>query len=432
MSVLNPIISGIVYLIEMLISYVFFANISEKQKTTTRCFIIGTLLFGICFIANLFFKNDIWVNLMVFTSVNLIFAVSCFSLTFFSSLFYSVILSVLCGALEFASIFTVSAFTKSTSTGYLNNYALFILECPISKILYFLVTLVLSKIANKKGCPVKVPINLLLYPLSSTVCLSIVWFICTQEHINHHSQYLLAIASLIILGSTVLLFITYQHQLEKDRELITLKSEYNRLQYEKSYYDILERQNQQLMIYAHDAKNHLAIIHRLNTDPALSSYITKLSEQLSHDTRNCHSGNRLLDVMIDKYILDCEIKGLSFDYDIKSCNLGELEDIDLVAILGNLVDNAIAAAEKSEKKQVSLETAKRNTYSVLIISNSCDIAPKVKGHRLITSKEDQEIHGYGLKSVAATLKKYQGDFDWIYDSDSHLFTITVMIGENER
>ncbi len=85
--------------------------------------------------------------------------------------------------------------------------------------------------------------------------------------------------------------------------------------------------------------------------------------------------------------------------------------------------------EKSEKKRVSIETAKRNTYSVLIISNSCDIAPKVNGRRLISSKEDHELHGYGLKSVATTLKKYQGDFDWVYNSDSHLFTITVMIGE---
>ncbi len=429
---LNPMISGIVYFIEMLISYVFFANVSEKQKTTTRCLMIGTLLFSICFIANLFFKNNVWINLLVFTSTNMIFAVFCFYLTFVPSLFYSVVLSVLCGTLEFVSIFTVSALTKSASTSHLNNYALFILECPISKILYFLVTLVLSRIANKERAPVKLPITLLLYPAASAVCLSIFWFIGTQENVNHQSQYLLGIASLILLGATVLLFITYQHQLEKDRELITLKSEHIRLQCEKSYYDILERQNQQLMIYAHDAKNHLAIIHRLNTDPALGSYITKLSEQLSHDTRNCHSGNRLLDVMIDKYILDCEIKGLSFDYDIKLCNLGELEDIDLVAILGNLMDNAIAAAEKSKKKHVSLETAKRNTYSILIISNSCDIAPKVKRHHLISSKEDQELHGYGLKSVTTTLKRYQGDLDWIYDSDRHLFTITVMIGENER
>lgn len=46
-----------------------------------------------------------------------------------------------------------------------------------------------------------------------------------------------------------------------------VRSELSRIQSEKNYYQILEQQNQQLMIYAHDAKNHLAAIRSLNRDP---------------------------------------------------------------------------------------------------------------------------------------------------------------------
>lgn len=239
---------------------------------------------------------------------------------------------------------------------------------------------------------------------------------------------MLAVASLILLSSTVLLFVTYQHQVEEDRESMQIKSEYARLQTEKSYYHILEQQNQQLMIYAHDAKNHLAAIKSLNTDPQISSYISKLSEQLADYTRNCHSGNKMLDVMIHKYSVDCEIRGISFDYDVKLCNLNGVEDIDLVAILGNLIDNAVTAAEKSAQKRVSLATARRNSYSIIVISNSCDTQPESNGAHLVTSKPDYKMHGFGLKSVSKALKKYQGDFEWNYDEKNRIFTVTVMIG----
>ena len=132
--------------------------------------------------------------------------------------------------------------------------------------------------------------------------------------------------------------------------------------------------------------------------------------------------------MIHKYNVDCEMRGIRFEYDVKLCNLKELEDIDLVAILGNLVDNAITAAEKSERKTISLATAKRNSYSIIIISNSCDTPPKENSGKLVTTKSDREFHGFGLKSVKKTLKKYEGDFEWDYDEINRTFTITVMVG----
>lgn len=208
-----------------------------------------------------------------------------------------------------------------------------------------------------------------------------------------------------------------------------MKNEMKRLQTEQSYYHILEQQNQQLMIYAHDTKKHLAAIHSLNSDPQIDNYVTKLSNQLTEYTRNCHSGNKLLDVMIHKFCIECEMRNIHFEYDVKLCNLNNVEDIDLVAILGNLIDNAITAADQSSKKTVSFATAKRNSYSILVITNSCDEAPQTQGRHLITSKVDSHRHGFGLKSVKKTLKKYQGDFEWGYDESSCIFTITVMIGD---
>ena len=185
--------------------------------------------------------------------------------------------------------------------------------------------------------------------------------------------------------------------------------------------------NQQLLLYAHDARKHLAAIQALNDDPRIDSYVEALSQQLANYSKNCHSGNKLLDVMIGKYTTDCEIRGIYFEHDVKLCNLSQINDIDLVAILGNLMDNAVTAAEQSSAKTVSLNTIHRNSYSVIILTNSCDVPPRLSEKSLLSTKIDAKNHGFGLKSVAKAVTKYRGDYDWEYDSISNAFTVTVML-----
>lgn len=425
---LNPTISSIVFASEMLIAYIFFSNMFDKRFSIVKCLGFGSLLYILCAAANLLSGNNGIINLATATAINILFSYLCFESGFRHCIFYSVILSAANASIEIAVISAVGALTGSDFLDYNSNFPLFVLECSTSKLLYFFLILIFSNVAKSRTTITKLPFNLFLYPISTSVCLVVFWYINALPETPYTTQNLLAVASMFLLATTILLFVTYQHQLEKDYNMMQMKREYEKLQTEKSYFQILEQQNEQLSIYAHDAKNHLAAINSLNTDPQISNYVSKLSKQLTEYSRNCRSGNKLLDVMIHKYSVDCEFRGIHFDYDVKLCNLKKLEDIDLVAILGNLLDNAITAAERSKHKSISLSTAHRNSYNIIIISNSCDTPPQSKGAMLITSKADRDMHGFGLKSVKRTLKKYQGDFEWFYDEKNRVFTITVMVG----
>lgn len=426
---LNPIISGIVFLTEMLIAYIFFSNVFEKRLPTAHCLALGCLFYGLCSAINILAGNNGVINWMFSVAINIVFSCFCFHGKPYLSVFYSFILSAVNGSMEVVVITIVGALTGSDFLEYNSNFPLLVLECSTSKILYFFLILVFSKLVKSQTNKNKLPFNLFLYPVCTAVCQVIFWYINMLPETPYATQNLLAIASLFLLVATILLFVTYQHQLEKDNETMQMKSEYEKLQTEKTYFQILEQQNQQLMIYAHDAKKHLEAIRDLNPDPQISGYISKLSEQLVDYTRNCHSGNKLLDVMIHKFCVDCGLRGIQFEYDVKSCNLSSVVDLDLVAILGNLIDNAMTAAEQSEGKIVLLATSWRNDYSIIIVSNSCDTPPKMVGNALVTSKPDQALHGFGLKSVKQTLKKYEGDYEWLYDDHEHMFTVTAMIGQ---
>ena len=424
---LNPFFSLCVYLIEMLISYIFYASLLEHKFTTIKTLLIGVGLFTFGSTVNILLRNNGAINALTTWLINVCFAYFCFDSSLTKSMFYAAILGIVNVALE-VSVVTISSFVVGGSfLSYNDNFLLLVSQTITIKTLYFLITLLLIKVLRPGDDRGTVPLDFLVYPVATTACQTIFWHICSQPTTSRNVQILLSVSSACLFISTIFLFFAYSHQVKKERQTIQIQSELSRLQTEQSYYQILDQQNQQLMIYAHDAKKHLAAIQALNENPAIGNYVAKLSEQLKDYSKSCNSGNKLLDVMLNKYDIDCKMRGVSFEYDVKICNLSQLEDIDLVAILGNLLDNAVTAAEKSEEKWIVLNTVHRNAYSVIILSNSCDTQPKRSGNRLLSTKSNVNFHGFGLKSVAKAISKYQGDFEWSYDAEKHTFTVTVMI-----
>ena len=424
---LNPLFSLGVYLIEMLISYIFYSSLVEHKFTTIKTLLIGVVLFTFGSTVNILLRNNGAINTLTTWLINVCFAYFCFDSSLSKSMFYAAILGIVNVALE-VSVVTISSFVVGSSfLSYNDNFLLLVFQTITIKTLYFLITLLLIKVLRPGDDRGTVPLDFLVYPVATTACQTIFWHICSQPTTSRNVQILLSVSSACLFISTIFLFLAYSHQVKKERQTIQIQSELSRLQNEQSYYQILDQQNQQLMIYAHDAKKHLAAIQALNEDPEIGSYVTKLSEQLKDYSRSRNSGNKLLDVMLHKYEIDCKMRSISFEYDVKVCNLSQLEDIDLVAILGNLLDNAVTAAEKSEEKWIVLNTVHRNAYSVIILSNSCDTQPKRSGNRLLSTKSNVNFHGFGLKSVAKAISKYQGDFEWSYDAEKHTFTVTVMI-----
>ena len=424
---LNPYVSCGVYCVDFLIIFLFFSRTAPKRMASWKCFLLGLALFQLGSVVNLLSQNNIWINTLFSFAIRVGFALICFHAKRFTAMAHSAILVVLNLAIEIIAVLIISATTDSQAMDYNSSLALLIIECSFSKLLLLVTCLILSQVIVPDVSGSRYQFMLLLYPLLSSSFLIVSWYVSTQPGVTANVHYTLAGSSVAIFLSSLLLFMIYQHQIEGEREHIRVKAENERLQTEKAYYDILEQQNQRLMIYAHDVKKHLNAIQAINTDPAIDQYLSGLVDQLKNYTKNCHSGNMMLDVMVDKYVMDCTRLGIQFDYDVRNCNLGDVEDIDLVAILGNLLDNAVASAEKSREKRLTLETTVRNGYGVIIITNSCDLQPNAHGTQLLTTKLDKKIHGFGLKSVSKTLKKYHGDYRWDYDEMSRTFMVTAMI-----
>ena len=415
-------ILAVAYLIELFATYIVFSQLGEKKMKTSLCLLAGSGLFSLAYLTNILFTNA-WLNIVFYPFVCFLFAISCFKIKFPKAALWSVLLEFICIALEymFEAVLVVTSNVEISS--YLDSDFIAFYVVATSKGTFFVACAALSRLLNK-DIHSKVPATFYLYPISAILVITIFYYTTND---NKLYQILMFVVGTLLLLSSIVLFITYQRNSEKENELFELKNEMNRIKTEKTYYDILEKQNQDLRIYAHDAKNHLTAIKSLNTDPQIEEYINKMSESLAIYSKVSHSGNKTLDVIINKYLTECEIKGVKFTFDVRLNNLEYVEDYDLVSILGNLLDNALESAEKSEKRDISLSTDYRNTYDIIIVTNSCDNSPKAVNEKLLTTKGDKKLHGIGLKSVSKTIKKYKGDYDWEYDSPNKVFTATVMI-----
>lgn len=423
------LIIALTYFMEMLISYSFFSQIGERKLKNINCIFIGTLLFESGALINLLLSNIVWLNTIYFLLINLLFSVISYKIKFTRVFFYSIILDIFNASLEFATIFIISIITKTDTTAYLDQMNMLVLELAISKILYFLVCNILARFVKKEKSNIKFPIGLYLYPFVIVTSLLTFWSICANSDIDYSQQIALAVISAALFFSVVVLFIIYQHNIEKENELFLLQNEFDKLETDKTYYDILEKQNRELMIYAHDAKKHLSTIKELNDNPIIDDYVDTMTDALKTHSSSCHSGNHLLDVIINKYETECQIKNIRFSFDVKLCNLNFVDNYDLVAILNNLLDNAVEAAVNSQKAFISLSSNYTNTYAVITISNSCDNPPITSNNKLTTTKENKAKHGIGIKSVKKTLKNYDGDLEWEYNKSEKVFITTVMLLE---
>lgn len=415
--------------LELVVAYLFFSRVAKQRLPNWGVLLVG--LAGVLgqgqLVVTLYDTGEPWV--ISYVLILLVLGLVGFRVHVWTAVLSAVFLTVVQVGMSLAAYEAYTwLYQKNPYYSYTLDGCAQEMEAAAAFVGYLLCALVVANLIAWGRKRRTLPLPLLALPgvVLVSVPIAAVWL--GREYLQREQRQALALGSILLAVVSVLSILAYQLLWEQKREQILERQKEEQLRMEQSYYEILERQNQQLRSYAHDAKNHLEAIRNLNQDPKVEEYIAQMEQQLQAYTRRCHSGNRALDVMVDKYVTACELKHIDFTYDVQLCNLEGVEDYDLVAILGNLLDNALTAAEASQERWMELATAQRNGYQVVVVENSCDLPPVVGEDGLRSTKEGEGFHGFGLKSVAKTLKRYQGDFQWDYDKEKRHFSMTVMIG----
>ncbi len=235
-----------------------------------------------------------------------------------------------------------------------------------------------------------------------------------------------------MLVSVTVTFILYDIYAKNDDFTLSLQNQLERLETERTYYNLLDKQNEDLRSFIHDEKNHLHMIKSLAQSSKVTEYIDSIYPGLDKITPCSFTNNKMMDLIISKYSVLCKKEGVKFYYSIKTANLDFMEDSDLISLMSNILDNALEAAKSSEKKTVDLSINKSGSFDMLICVNSSDSAPLAVGKRLKTTKDNKRLHGVGTKKIESIARKYLGNYDWVYDRAEKEFTTYVMFNERKN
>lgn len=168
------------------------------------------------------------------------------------------------------------------------------------------------------------------------------------------------------------------------------------------------------------------MIQEKKNKEALEYINTYIHRTLSINQR-VESGCKIIDIIVNCKHAEALEKCIQFTYEIDYIGQIGVADIDMCALLANLLDNAIEACEKiaEEERWISLKIKKVNDMLFIWVQNSMELGKVEKSKFFETNKENKELHGLGMKSIDNVVKKYDGHKEYEIQKDTFQIYISI-------
>lgn len=414
-------------IIECFICFSFYESISMHKTGFKKRFGIMFVCYLIMYAANIGFDYNAIINMLLMVLFHSFFGFKIYKFNIVFSVLYSILVSTIVAITEICVINFIAVIFNTDSKAFISNTLNYILVIIISKSLLLIILRLISGIINKSHENERINWTFLTYPISLLLVLISYVYISYEYKINDKTKVILSVLVLLLTFSVIITCIYQQISSRREKELLELKAESQKQELNNTYFELLEHQNKELQLFVHDTKKHLWNIYDFADKPSeIRDYVKTLVEDIDYSNQIGKSSNKLLDLILIKYDYICQKNNITFEKNIHRSDLNFIIDTDLTSIFNNLLDNAIDAAKISEKKYILMSINIIEDMIHIDIINSCDTPPKAHDKKLITTKSDKVLHGYGFKSITRTVKKYDGDIDWDYDSDNKEFIISII------
>ncbi len=163
--------------------------------------------------------------------------------------------------------------------------------------------------------------------------------------------------------------------------------------------------------WRHDYRNHIQNMKILldgGEYGKLGDYLSELTEDLATVDTVIKTGNVMADAVLNSKLTTAENKNIPVN--VKANVPGGLcmSDVELCAVMGNLLDNAIEACAglPEGERFIRIYIGKLKNQFYLSVQNSAGKVKKIGG-RYITTKQG-DMHGYGIFRIDRITQKYGG------------------------
>lgn len=254
------------------------------------------------------------------------------------------------------------------------------------------------------------------------------------EKLNRSQILAFYISSILIFLTNILFFYLFDKLNENQQKFLEFRQrEQHQNEYE-NYNKLVSQQDTAQKILIHDIKNHLRTMQSYQKEgnyELTNSYIASLLGEDSLSKNYSPSKSITFNLLLARYRTICEEAGIDFSLDVMGADIAAVADADITALICNLMDNAISAAEKSEPSfvELSIKQKAESPIQIFSIRNSSDAVPVFDMDGIpLTSKKDSALpHSIGTKSISLVADRYNGHVLYDYNEKTHIFKTVVLL-----
>ena len=235
------------------------------------------------------------------------------------------------------------------------------------------------------------------------------------------------VRTLVDLGGVAIMY-AYHMQRVDLRRRTELSSMENILQNQYIQYQ-QSREAMELINYKyHDLKHHIIALRAEDNDEKRKAYLDQMEEELQNYEAAQKTGNQVLDTLLTTKTLFCKKNHISMTCVVDGSLLDFMDVMDICSIFGNALDNAIECEKQigdQEKRLIHVNMFRQKNFLIIRFENYCEEPVLFERGLPVTTKEEAEFHGYGLKSLWRTVHKYKGEVQ--IDVEDGWFSLKILI-----
>lgn len=195
-----------------------------------------------------------------------------------------------------------------------------------------------------------------------------------------------------------------QMRLEKDALRNIMEMQYKNYQLSRESIDVVNQKY-------HDLKHQINLLRSQADTGKSREYLDQMEHEIKvYETQN-KTGNQILDAVLTNKSMVCQKREIELKVIMEGQSLSFMEDMDISALFGNMLDNAIESVSRQkekEKRLIWLYVSREKQFVRIRTENYCDEKIQFRNGMPVTTKKDKRLHGYGMKSICATVEKYGG------------------------
>jgi len=183
-------------------------------------------------------------------------------------------------------------------------------------------------------------------------------------------------------------------------------------------------------IKCHDLKKQISALRQISNQKEREESIDEIEKAVMIFDAIAKTDNKTLDIVLTEKSIQCQKRKIDFSYIADGEALRFMNSVDVFLLLENAIENAIESVMHivdNEKRIIALNISAKGKMLSIHLENYIEAVPVFDHGLPVTSKEDKQHHGYGLKSIRYIAEKYSGNMEVSVKDDRFILDVLIPI-----